>query len=85
MVTYGVVLGFAIYRVFLFAKNKDLKGVTRKVTLSFMIIVLFVILISLTIIKNYEWNDTIDYWWNEISVKNKNSFGGVNQINTNIK
>ena len=58
LLTYGGILGFAVYRVFLFAKNRDLKGYSRRITLSFVMIVLFFIFSSLIVIQRYDWNDS---------------------------
>jgi hypothetical protein len=55
-------MGFAVYKVFMFAKNRELKGYSRRMTLTFLIIVLFIFFVSLLIIRSYEWNDNFSYY-----------------------
>ncbi len=67
LLTYGAVMGFAVYKVFMFAKNKDLKGYSRKMTFAFLASVLIIFLISILIIRTYEWNDNFGFYCKQVS------------------
>jgi hypothetical protein len=67
LIVYGALLGFAVYKVFLFAKNRDLKGHSRRITLVFLIIVLSVVFISFLLIPRYHWDDNIGFYCKKIS------------------
>lgn len=66
LITYGAVIGFAVYKVFMFAKNKDLKGYSRKMTYVFLISVLFIFLVSILIIRSYVWNDSFGFYCKQV-------------------
>ena len=67
LIVYGALLGFAVYKVFLFAKNKDLKGYSRRITLVFLIVVLSVVFISFLLIPRYHWDDSLGFYCKKIS------------------
>lgn len=67
LLLYAVVMGFAVYKVFMFAQNKDLKGYSRRMTIAFLIAVLFIFFVSLLIIRNYQWNDGFSYYCTKLS------------------
>lgn len=62
LVTYFAIIGFAVYRVFLFAKNKQFKGYSRRATLGFIIIIFFIVFTSMIVIQRYNWDDNATYW-----------------------
>jgi len=67
LIVYGALLGFAVYKVFLFAKNRDLKGYSRRITLVFLIVVLSVVFISFLLIPRYHWDDNLGFYCKKIS------------------
>ena len=71
LLVYAAFMGFAFYKVFLFAQNKDLKGYSRRISLVILMMMLFVILVTLIIIQGYQWDDTM-----ETLFKNVNTIGG---------
>ena len=66
LIVYGALIGFAVYKVFLFAKNRAIKGYSRRITLVFMIVVLSVISISFLFIPRYHWNDNFGFYCKKI-------------------
>ena len=66
LIVYSAIIGFAVYKVTLFAKNKDLKGYSRRITLVFLTIVLSVVALSFFIIPQYNWNDNFGYYCKRI-------------------
>jgi len=67
LILYSVVMGFAVYKVFMFAKNTELKGYSRRMTLGFLITILFIFFVSLLIIRGYQWNDGFSYYCKQLS------------------
>jgi hypothetical protein len=59
-------MGFAVYKVFMFAKNINLKGYSRKMTLAFLAVTFAIFLISILIIRSYEWNDNFGFYCKQV-------------------
>lgn len=66
LLIYSTILGFAVYKVFMFAKNKDLKGYSRRMTFAFLTTVFFIFLVTLIVIRSYNWNDGLGYYCKQI-------------------
>jgi len=64
---YAAFMAFAFYKIFLFAQNKDLKGYSRRISLIVLILMLTVILITLIIIQGYQWDDTVEALFKNIT------------------
>lgn len=67
LITYSAVIGFAVYKVFMFAKNKDLKGYSRRMTLAFLALVIFIFFVSLLVIRTYTWNDNFGFYCKQVA------------------
>lgn len=63
LIIYSALMGFAVYKVFLFAKNKEFKGYSRRITLGFMISVLSVMLFSFLVTSRYHWDDDFNAYY----------------------
>jgi len=59
-------MAFAVYKVFLFAKNKDLKGYSRRISLIFTIVILSIVFITFLVIPRYQWNDNLGYYCKKV-------------------
>jgi len=50
----------------MFAKNKVLKGYSRRMTLVFLITTLFIVFVTFLIIKSYNWNDSFGFYCKQV-------------------
>lgn len=67
LLIYSAVLGFAVYKVFMFSKNKDLKGYSKRMTFAFLATVFFIIFITFLVIRSYDWNDGFSFYCKQLS------------------
>lgn len=66
LITYIIVMGFAVYRVYAFCQNKEFAGYSKKISLAIIVFSLLVILFSFGFINNYKWDDNTAFWAKKI-------------------
>ena len=69
LITYGALMWFAFDRVLLFARDKDLKGYCRRMSLTVLSLIVSIILVSFLFIKSYYWDDGFSYYCGVVSGK----------------
>jgi len=62
LITYLSVIGFAVYRVFIFGKNKKLAGYSRKMSLAVVSVIAGIIFLTFLGIARYNWDDDLGTW-----------------------
>lgn len=66
LLIYSAIMSFAVYKVFMFAKNKDLKGYSRRMTFAFLTTVFFIIFVTFLVIRSYDWNDGFGFYCKQV-------------------
>jgi len=66
LLTYIAVMSFALYRVFIFGKNKALAGYSRKISITIIIISLIIIFSTFSFVARYDWDDNFSFWVSKV-------------------
>ncbi len=56
LIAYLALMGFAFYRVFIFCKNKDLKGYSKSMSYFVMVLIAVVLSISFILFIKHDWS-----------------------------
>jgi len=62
LITFLGLMSFSVYRVFMFCKNKELAGYSRRITFVIIAISVFAIFFSFLWIGQYKWDDNLKVW-----------------------
>ncbi|MBI2448444.1 hypothetical protein HYV44_02715 [Candidatus Microgenomates bacterium] len=71
LLTYIGLMGYALYRVWIFGNNKELLGKTRHVSLVVFVVIASIIIASIIIMSRYNWDDTATFWLRQVFPEQK--------------
>jgi len=76
-------MSFALYRVFIFCKNKDLAGYSKKISIIIMGVILAILIFTLIFSVPYNWDDSLGKWSKIIFSTEKSDNHTVNKKEKN--